>query len=589
MAEPDYILEAQTPFGVIIRNTGNTGTIAHFDPQQLLAWIEQYKILVFRGYASFPKQDFALYAQGLGEPMQWPFGAINELIVKIDAENYIFTNREVPMHWDGAFAGTIPHVILFQCLKAPNKADGGGTTFCNTTAAIESVDDATLKRWQNIEVTYTTQKLAHYGGQIKQRLVAPHPVTETPVIRYAEPVTDLNPVQLKVAGIEEGSQEQFTQEMHDLLYDQRFLYTHYWEKGDIVMADNFTLLHGREAFREANDRHIQRINVLPRPAGFRLSRFLKNSFTIRRKEFFVAELPIVLIPIVLGIQSLADLMDPSFGLAVLAIFLFFNIGDMINCYTDYRLDAIYKSHLSNAVYELGKKNVALQMVLTFLLAMGITVYLAIAQGAMYLIPLTLIGTVIGFQYSAKPFKFKSRGGWQFLCLWGIIFFGPMLYITVATGNTISILTLGLFASYGLHQMGIILLNTSEDYPEDVNDGIHTLAVALGLHRTIQLAWWIILFSGIALQLLLAGLMYTIGVHPLFYGSILIFTVGWITILVGFRKIIGKIAGLGTQKASDILKKNGMKVPQWLKVGAYTTLAIVALLLLERLLLEQLLS
>src|SRR5688572_14014319 len=97
-----YILETLKPFGAVIRNSGSEDSIARFSKEQLFELLQQYKVLVFRGYKNFAKQELALYAQKLGEPYQWVFGAINELKVKADVENYIYTDREVPLHWDGA-------------------------------------------------------------------------------------------------------------------------------------------------------------------------------------------------------------------------------------------------------------------------------------------------------------------------------------------------------------------------------------------------------------------------------------------------------------------------------------------------------
>jgi len=573
------------PYGLLIKpKEGGEASVQDYPAEELKRLVAEHKIVVFRGFQLMPKQDFALFGQDLGEPVQWPFGAINELIVKHDAENYIYTNRDVPMHWDGAFIKKEPHLILFQCLKAPPQQEGGGTTFCNSSLLLQAQDEETRKAWKDIQIRDSTEKLVHYGGEIKRSLVQNHPVLEEPVLRYAEPVDDLNPVEVKVEGMQAEEQETFIQDMQRLLYDPRFLYVHRWEDGDIVLADNQTLLHGREAFTQSNERHIQRVNVLPRPKEFQLSRFIQNSLTIRRKEFFVAELPILLIPVLLSLTTLKDLSLPTFWMGMAAVLLLFNIGDMINCYSDYKLDAIYKSHLSNAVRELGKRNVMIQMVLSGVIAMIITALVAVNTNQLYLIPLTLIGAFIGLQYSLPPLKFKSSGPLQFLCLWGIIFFGPMLYTAIITNGFPGIKHLLLFALYGWHQMAIILLNTAEDYPEDKAMGLNTIVIWMGLHRTMHFAWWSILVSGLGLQLLFLHLFsYAPPAYSFLTGSIAIFTIGWIIILKEFRTILKKIREKDTKEASDILKKNGMKVPRWLKIGAYTSLAVSAALTFIRLL------
>ncbi|MBI3237718.1 MAG: TauD/TfdA family dioxygenase [Flavobacteriia bacterium] len=471
----NHRIEHFAPFGIIVHNTSEPDSVAQFDAATILSWVRNHKIVVFRGYTVLPKQELALFAQQLGKPLQWAFGAINDLKVKPDTENYIFTDHEVPMHWDGAFVGTIPHVILFQCIQAPRKEDMGGTTFCNTEQLLSDLPEETRRNWERISITYTTKKIVHYGGKITQQLIAYHEVEPTKkVIRYAEPVEDLNPVSLNISGLQQKTPEAFIAEMKQLIYHPDYLYTHRWETGDTVMADNHTLLHGREAFLNPNERYIQRINLLHRPEKKSLARTLNNWLTIRRKEFFVAELPIFLIALLLSITSWNDFASPTLYMGLIAIILLFNCGDMINCYADYEQDSVFKSHLSNAVFELGKRNVLLQIIISASLALLLTIAVALMTHNYYLIPLTVGGTFLGLEYSIKPFKFKSRGFMQLICLWGIIFFGPMLYTSIITSGFPSLPQLLIFTFFGLHQMGIILLNTAEDYTEDKLNGLRTI-------------------------------------------------------------------------------------------------------------------
>lgn len=571
----DYSIETLQPFGAIIRNTGAHDTIEQFEPNQIEAWLRAYRVIVFKGFKTFAKQELALYGQKLGKPLQWEFGAINELKVKVDTENYIFTDHAVPMHWDGAFVGTIPHIILFQCIVAPKKEDSGGTTFCDTAKMLAELDPETKKYWKGISIRYTTKKIVHYGGQIVQKLVQKHEVDDVEVLRYAEPVNDLNPVKLEITGLQNQSAEEFIVEMKSRLYNSKYLYTHRWEANDIVLADNHTLLHGREAFKNPNERYIQRVNIIHRPKIKTLTRFLQNCLTIRRKEFFVAELPIFLIPLLLGLSNFHEFLNPLLYVGLAAIILLFNIGDMINCYADYKLDSIFKSYLSNAVYELGKKNVRIQIVASGIIAVLLTIFIAIKTDQLYLIPLTLAGVFIGLQYSIPPFKFKSRGLWQILCLWGIIFFGPMLYTAIITAGFPSVVQILIFSLYGFHQMGIILLNTAEDFAEDKASGLNTIIIFLGLHRAMNFAFYLVVITGVLLHLCMVYFLYSrVAALPVYF-SLLVFTGAWIKIVLEYAVVLKKINAVNEQEAIKVIKKNGMKVPRWLKIGAYGFLVPVA--------------
>ncbi len=571
-------LETLEPFGVVVQHRSEPDdarqpSLSSIPTEQIFALVREHKVVVFRGFCTLPKQELALFAQTLGKPLQWPFGAINELIVKPDTENYLFTSHEVPFHWDGAFVGQIPHIILFQCLIAPEKTDFGGTTFADTNKILTSLPSEKLEAWKQISVRYETARVVHYGGNITQRLVLEHETEQREhdpsprmVMRYAEPVEDLNPVTLQVSGV--SSQRDFIAEMKELLYSPEFLLTHRWEDGDIVLADNHVLLHGRESFTNPNQRHIQRINILHRPTKPTVRRFLSNCLTIRRKEFFVAELPIFGIPLLLNLGSWTSMTRPALFVGLLALFLLFNLGDIINCYADYELDSIFKSHLSNAVYELGKRNVAAQVLLSGVVGLGLTVTVSVMTHRLYLIPITIFGGFVGLQYSIKPFKFKSRGPLQLLCLWGIIFFGPMLYSAVVAKGFPSALQLTIFSLYGFHQMGIIMLNTAEDYNEDKATGLNTIIISLGLHRAMNVAYRMVIVTGILLTAITALFFAQMHAPWYVYVPLLTFVIGWSRIASEYRIVIVKINAKDEPGAVEVIKKNGMKVPQWLKLGAY---------------------
>ena len=153
----------------------------------------------------------------------------------------------------------------------------------------------------------------------------------------------------------------------------------------------------------------------------------------------------------------------------------------------------------------------------------------------------------------------------------------MLYTAIIADGFPSLTKLLLFAAYGFHQMGIIMLNTAEDYTEDKNAGLNTIIVALGLHRAMRFAWFLTVASGIALQMILLSLFYEFRAPVLATISILVFTLGWLKIIVEYKNILRKIVGLNEDDATKELKKNGIKVPEWLKIGAYTTLFAVVIL------------
>jgi alpha-ketoglutarate-dependent taurine dioxygenase len=69
-------------------------------------------------------------------------------------------------------------------------------------------------------------------------------------------------VQLEIKGVPREAQAAFLEDMHERLNADDVCYRHEWHEGDVVIADNYVLLHGRRAFAENARRQIRRVNIL---------------------------------------------------------------------------------------------------------------------------------------------------------------------------------------------------------------------------------------------------------------------------------------------------------------------------------------
>lgn len=262
MKESSWTSQELSPFGLLISAAAPEADLRTLPVGLLRDLIGQHLVLVLRGFAPLGDDALPGYCRRFGEILEWEFGAVNELRVKEDAKNYLYTNRAVPFHWDGAFVGRVPSYIFFYCQQATRPESGGETLFCNTYRLIELAGHAQLERWQQISITYSTEKVVHYGGSFRSPLLTKHPHNGRTVLRYAEPVEDLNPVHLAIEGVATEEQPRFLADMHARLNDARCCYAHEWVSGDVVFADNHALLHGRRAFAHSARRHLRRINIL---------------------------------------------------------------------------------------------------------------------------------------------------------------------------------------------------------------------------------------------------------------------------------------------------------------------------------------
>lgn len=254
-------LQPLSPFGLTVRAV-ESGADVKLVASRLKAWVDEHRFVVLKGFAPLNGPALPDFCRSLGELLEWEFGAVNNLRVDPDTKNYLYTNRAVPFHWDGAFLPRSPHYIFFHCDVAPDPQSGGETLFCDTVRLLDGAPRDLQKLWDSVVITYTTEKIVHYGGTFSSPLLASHPTLGIRVLRYAEPVEDLNPVQLNIAGISKNEQPAFLEDMHRRLNDETYCHAYQWESGDIVIADNFALLHGRRAFAKETKRHIRRVNIL---------------------------------------------------------------------------------------------------------------------------------------------------------------------------------------------------------------------------------------------------------------------------------------------------------------------------------------
>jgi alpha-ketoglutarate-dependent taurine dioxygenase len=254
------------PFGRLVQAATPGQDLRQLSVEALRDLARQEGILVLRGFGPLGREALAEYASTWGKILTWNFGPVLDLIVHDEPRNYLFTNGSVPFHWDGAFAEAVPEFQIFQCLQAPQPGTGGETLFCATNKVWQEATPQQQARWQQLVLTYATDKVAHYGGRISAPLTTRHPRTGRTILRFAEPAnettSDLNAPLVGGVGLTDEEFARLLQELRSVLYHPRYCYAHAWEQGDFLVADNLALLHGRRAFLAHSPRHLQRVHVL---------------------------------------------------------------------------------------------------------------------------------------------------------------------------------------------------------------------------------------------------------------------------------------------------------------------------------------
>ncbi|WP_276583767.1 TauD/TfdA family dioxygenase [Pseudomonas sp. RIT-PI-AD] len=258
-------------FGVLLRPRSAGMHVGELPTEWLKSLARLHHLVLLRGFEGFSDaQGLTDYCAHFGEIMQWPFGAVLELREQADAEDHIFASSYVPLHWDGMYLERVPEFQVFQCVAAPGGGQGGRTTFSSTPLALRLADADSRALWARASGRYR-RSAAHYSSVARAPILERHPQRGFPLLRFCEPPIEgdasfINPSEYRFEGITEEERAALLASLRGALYDPRVFYAHRWQTGDLAITDNFSLLHGREAFTSGSERHLRRVHIHASPA-----------------------------------------------------------------------------------------------------------------------------------------------------------------------------------------------------------------------------------------------------------------------------------------------------------------------------------
>jgi taurine dioxygenase len=257
------------------------------------AWIE-HGVLVFRGLPDDPDTQIALSAV-FGLPDIHPLkqtsgqGATQELadifyrpdrgdIVRL--ANGRRLGAWLPWHFDLAYVDRINHGGILRPVTLPK--DGGATGFLDGLAAYERLPPALKAEIEGLYVIYRFDgDLAglRYGGtpglvlermhtgtqEIMERIDLLPPVAHPLVFTQPETgrkVLNFSPwFALGIEGMVQARADRLLNDVCDHLIDERRAYFHQWRQGDMVLWDNWRIVHCATGIPLGQSRHMQRTTI----------------------------------------------------------------------------------------------------------------------------------------------------------------------------------------------------------------------------------------------------------------------------------------------------------------------------------------
>ncbi|MFL6136993.1 MAG: TauD/TfdA family dioxygenase [Frankiaceae bacterium] len=247
---PNLVYRPIVPFGLLVRPVAESVEVSSLGTQRLARWVDDVRVLVLRGFAPMTGEELLALCRAWGDRPAGDPGTVDAAVHDHAADRFLACGA-VPCHWDGALAPVEPHYVVFHRGQALPTGSGGQTVICDTTRVCAKLGDAHLERWRRLSIGYRTATDAPCGG-IVHALVSAHPTTGATRIRYAEPLSPedcSSPLYLDVEDADEEEQERLVGELREELYAPDVCYLHEWRDGDIVVADNFAVLHGRRPVR----------------------------------------------------------------------------------------------------------------------------------------------------------------------------------------------------------------------------------------------------------------------------------------------------------------------------------------------------
>jgi len=245
----DVEWEVILPFG--LKLTFNNIPLNKIPQDQLRRLSLKFGVVLIRGCkAEENEETFYESASSFGKVQSWFFG--NVLTLKFNPEvdiNNVLSKEAMPFHYDGLFnidengKSRCPGFQYFFC-----KHGAGTTLFTDTRLMLNHFKSLKDKKWK----VFTPKNNSFGGKPLEIDIFGIHPETKEEIIRFHEPwgqeKTAFKPTEVEILA-EEG--EKWSHKLSNILYNQQFCVYHNWQDGDIMIADNWSLLHTRLAFDDS--------------------------------------------------------------------------------------------------------------------------------------------------------------------------------------------------------------------------------------------------------------------------------------------------------------------------------------------------
>lgn len=246
------------------------------------------------------------------------------------------------------------------------------------------------------------------------------------------------------------------------------------------------------------------------------------------------------------------------------------VGSSINCLADYpldRLDTQHKARLAKAIDEAGMRSILLVNLAETLLAIVVSVWLAIQLNKPLLIIFWFTGLIIATLYSFEPVHFKRRNWLNPIALDLIVYAMPLFFIYHVLSPVWNGFDVAVLIIYCFQMVPMFLVDEVSDHDEDKALGIYNPCVTYGRFKVSWLA------NSIYILACLASLIAYVTQTEIWSFTRLVMLVlavlayAWVArefvLLAKHSQLIAEASNETEREKRNLALKNFSKTPAWL--------------------------
>ncbi|MCC7453334.1 MAG: TauD/TfdA family dioxygenase [Crocinitomix sp.] len=169
---------------------------------------------------------------------------------------YAFTNSKIPPHNECCHEEIPPLWICLFCVGV--EEEGGEFYLVNTKNSLGKLEP---EYFEKLNATKFIVRSAKTNYQVERGLFQMHPLSKEKSLLY----TTIGCYSIKSHGFQSKENDPFVLKKlneHLLKSTEDYQY-HKWQKGDLIIFDNYKFMHGRMAFAGL-ERHLKHIRLVPK-------------------------------------------------------------------------------------------------------------------------------------------------------------------------------------------------------------------------------------------------------------------------------------------------------------------------------------